>query len=309
METMRAVQVTRFGGPETLSVREVPKPRPGPGQVLVRVEAAAVNPVDWKLREGLLKTVPLPFIPGGDFCGTVETLGEGVEGFSAGDAVYGVAAGSVGADAEFVAVPVTHLAMKPRTLGPVEAAGVPLVGMTAFQGLFVHGKLAMGGHVLILGASGGVGSVAVQLAKLAGARVTGTAATRNVERVKALGAERVVDYQTQRLEDEVRDADLCLDLVGGDLQRRAFGCVKRGGRLVSAVQPPDPQLAEARGVSAEFFMMQPDSAQLRELAARIEAGDLRAEVARILPLEKAAEAEELNRRQKVDGKIILQVYS
>ncbi len=308
METMKAVRVTRFGGPEAIVLQDVPKPEPGPGELLVLVEATAINPIDWKLREGYFKELPLPFTPGGDFCGTVEAVGKGVEAYQKGDAVYGVAPGSVGADAEYVRVPLRNVSLKPRTLGPVEAASVPLVGMTAWQGLFTHGGLKPAQSVLILGASGGVGSMAVQLAKLHGARVLGTCATENVERIKLLGCDRAIDYKKERVEQAARDVDVVLDLVGGDLQRRAFACLKRGGRLVSAVQPPDETLAAERGVKASFFRMQPDAGQLKELATKLEAGELKTEVAKVLPLSQAAEAEELNRRQQVDGKIVLQVH-
>jgi NADPH:quinone reductase-like Zn-dependent oxidoreductase len=308
MEMMRAVRISRFGGPETLAIQQVPKPRPGSGELLIRVEATAVNPVDWKLREGLFKDLPLPFTPGGDFCGAVEEVGAGVKGFQKGDSVFGVAPRSMGADADFVVVPQGNLSRTPRTLGPVEAASVPLAGMTAYQGLFEHGKVEAGQTVLILGASGSVGSFAVQLAKRKDVTVIGTSSSHNVERVRALGADRVVDYRREKVEDLVKDADFCLDLVGGDLQKRAFGCLKKGGRLVSTVQPPDEALAKKRGVEASFMMMQPQAAQLREMAAMIEAGDLKVQVARVLPLEKAAEAEELSRQHKVDGKIVLQVY-
>lgn len=308
MDTMRAVRVTRFGGPEALVMQEVPKPQPAAGEVLVRVEATAINPVDWKLREGRFPNLALPFTPGGDFCGTVEAVGEGVKGFQKGDSVYGVAPGSLGADAEFVAVPLSNMSLKPRTLGPVEAASVPLAGMTAWQGLFEHGRLAPGQTVLILGASGGVGSFAVQLAKLHGATVIGTASSRNVARVRRLGADRVIDYRKEKVEETVKGVDLVLDLVGGELQKRAMSCLKDGGRLVSAVQPPDEASAKASGISALMFRMKPDAQQLRELAAKLEGGELTAEVAKILPLEKAAEAEELNRRGEIDGKIVLQIY-
>lgn len=308
METMRAVRVASFGGPETMSMEKVPKPRPGAGEVLVRVEATAVNPVDWKLREGLFKDLPLPFTPGGDFCGSVEQVGEGVSAFSKGDPVYGVAPGSMGAEAEFVVVPESHLSLKPRTLGPIEAASVPLVGMTAWQGLFTHGGLKAGQTVLIVGASGGVGTVAVQLAKLAGARVLGTCTPDGIERLSLLGCDRPIDYTRVKLRNAARDVDLCLDLVGGEMQAEGAACLKRGGRLISAVEPPDEALARQRGLAqAEFFVMKPDAGQLKELATKIEAGELKIEVAKVMPLERAAEAEELNRHHHVRGKIVLEV--
>jgi NADPH:quinone reductase-like Zn-dependent oxidoreductase len=305
--TMKAIRIDRFGGPETLALQDVPRPTPAAGELLVRVQAAAINPIDWKLREGLFRDLKLPFTPGGDFCGTVEEVGPGVTTYEKGDSVFGVAQDSVGADAEFLAVPQSNLSLKPVSLGPVEAASVPLAGMTAWQGLYVHGGLQGSQRVLILGASGGVGSFAVQLAKMTGARVIGTASTENLARMRDLGCDEVIDYTKQGFEGVAHGVELCLDLVGGEFQRRAFKSVKRGGRLISTVQPPDDGLAREAGITARFFRMKPDAAQLRELAVRIDAGDLKVAVAKILPLEEAAQAEELNRRQKAEGKIVLQV--
>ncbi|MDE2236995.1 MAG: NADP-dependent oxidoreductase [Elusimicrobia bacterium] len=307
MDTMRAVRVSVFGGPEALKIQNVPKPRPGPGEALVRVEATGVNPVDWKFREGFFKELPLPFTPGGDFCGTIEELGPGAEGFKKGDVVFGCAKGSVGAEAEYLAVSVKNMALKPRTLEPVEAAGVPLAGMTAWQGLFTHGHLKSGETVLILGASGAVGSIAVQLAKRVGARVVGTGSAGSLARLRELGCDDAIDYEKQRVEEEVRGVDLCLDLVGGEFQRRAIETVKRGGRLFSALEAPDAALLRRRGIEGGFFRMKPDAAELLELAQKIDAGELKVPVAKILPLAQAGEAEELNRRHEVHGKIVLRV--
>jgi NADPH:quinone reductase-like Zn-dependent oxidoreductase len=307
MDTMRAVTVRRFGGPEALSIQSVPKPRPGPGEALVRIAATGVNPIDWKFREGFFKNLPLPFTPGGDFCGTVEELGPGADGFKKGDIVFGCSKGSIGAEAEFLAVPLKNMALKPRTLEPVEAAGVPLAGMAAWQALFTHGHLKSDETVLILGASGAVGGIAVQLAKIVGAYVVGTGSAESLARLRDLGCDEPVDYKARRFEDVARGADLCLDLVGGDFQRRAFETIRRGGRLVSTVEPPDPALARRRGITADFFSTHPDAAQLYELAVKIDARQLRVPVAKVLPLERAAEAEELNRLHEVQGKIVLRV--
>jgi NADPH:quinone reductase-like Zn-dependent oxidoreductase len=309
MDTMRAVRVSRFGGPETLKIQEVPKPRPGPGEALVRVAATGINPVDWKFREGFYKDLPLPFTPGGDFCGTIEQLGAGGKdsGFKNGDIVFGCSKGSLGAEAEYLAVSLKNMALKPRTLEPIEAAGVPLVGMTAWQGLFTHGHLKSGETVLILGASGSVGSIAVQLAKSVGARVIGTASAENIARLRSLGCDEPVDYESRRFEDVARGVDLCLDLLGGEFQRRAFAAIKRGGRLVSAIEEPDAALSRRGGIKAEVYHMKPDAAELRELAMKIDAGQLKVSVTKVLPLERAAEAEELNRSREVRGKIVLRV--
>ena len=307
MQTMKAVRVEQFGGPERIKLDRIPKPEPGAGQVLVRVEATGINPIDWKLREGMFRELSLPFTPGGDFAGFIESFGGGVAGFKTGDAVYGCAPGSMGAEAEYVLVPPTHFAHKPNSLTFVQAASVPLAAMTAWQGLFQHGLLQEEQTALILGASGGVGSFAVQFARRSGARVIGTASKENLDRVRDLGAHRVVDYRSERIEDAAKDVDLCLDLVGGDFQRRALALVKRGGRLISTVQAPDQRSARAREIYALMFRMKPSSEQLQTISRMIEEGRLRVDVAKVLPLEEAAQAEELNRQQVVDGKIVLRV--
>lgn len=304
---MRAIRAHAFGGPEVLGLDEVPAPTPREGEVLVRVVASSVNPIDWKLREGYFRELPVPFITGGDFSGVVAAVGPNVADFPVGTEVFGVAPGSRGAHAELVAVPAATVARKPASLDHLQSASVPLAALTAWQGLFEHGKLARGEHVLILGASGGVGSIAVQLARNAGATVSGTSSSESLERVRGLGASTVIVYTQQRFEDLVRDVDLALDLVGGDFQRRAFGVVKRGGRLVSTVAEPDPDLARARGVEATVFRMRPRGDQLREIASLLDARKLQPNVARVLPLERTREAEELNRRQEVTGKIVIRV--
>jgi NADPH:quinone reductase-like Zn-dependent oxidoreductase len=304
---MKAIRAHRFGGPEVLEVDEVVKPTPGAGEVLVRVVASSVNPIDWKLREGMFKEVPLPFTTGGDFSGVIEAVGPGVADFKVGQKVFGVAPGSMGAHAEFVVEPAKTLAHKPTTLDHLLAASVPLTALTAWQALFDHGKLLAREHVFILGASGGVGSFAVQFARNAKAWVSGTASTENVERVRELGASQVIDYKRERFDQVATNIDLCLDLVGGDLQQQAFNVMKKGGRLISTVEPPDEDLAASRGVTASFFMMQPRGPQLHEIARQIDAGMVRVNVAKVMPLEKTSEAEELNRQQKVTGKIVLRV--
>lgn len=302
---MKAIRVRHFGGPENVRVEEVERPKPGEGQVLVRVHAASINPIDWKMREGAFKDLQLPFTPGGDFSGVIEEVGPGVTEYRKGDEVYGDT--GTGADAEYVVAPVKQIAAKPRSLDHVQAASIPLVALTAWQCLFEHGQLKSGQTVLILGASGGVGSVCVQLAAQAGARVIGTASAENIERLRVLGCDVAIDYKAKRFEEEAQDVDLCIDLVGGDFQRRAFSVVKKDGRLVSTVQPPDDKLARSRGISAKMMVMRPKADQLREIAARVDAGKLKTTVAKVLPLEKAAEGEELNREQKIDGKIVLTV--
>jgi NADPH:quinone reductase-like Zn-dependent oxidoreductase len=304
---MKAIRAHRFGGPEVLSVDEVERPKPRRGEVLVRVLATSVNPIDWKLREGLMKDVPLPFIPGGDFSGTVEELGEGVTDLAPGDDVYGCVPGSTGAEAEYVSVPVWAIARKPRSLDHVLAASVPLAAMTAWQAVVENAKVAASERVLVLGASGGVGRFADAFAKEAGAYVLGTASKENLELVRSFGVDRPIDYESERLEDVAQGVDACIDLVGGAFQARGIACVKDGGRIVSTVKAPSPDVLGARNIRGAYFRQRPNADQLREIARRIDGGALRISVARVLPLERASEAEELNRRQEVTGKIVLRV--
>lgn len=304
---MRAVRIKKFGGPDAVSIEDVPRPEPKAGEALIRVHATSINPLDWKLREGMMKDLPLPFTPGGDFSGVIEQVSDGAKGLEAGQEVYGCPPGSVGADAEYLVAPAALIAAKPRTLGHVEAASVPLAAMTAWQALFEHGKLAMGQTVLILGGSGGVGSYAVQLAKVRGAKVIATASTENAAAVRELGADHVIDYKRQKIEDAVTDADLCVDLVGGEFASRALSCLVKGGVMISTVQPPDQKLSKAKGVTSRMMVMQPKAEHLREIAKLVDAGRVKVRVAKVLPLDQAAEAEELNRRHEVEGKIVLQL--
>jgi NADPH:quinone reductase-like Zn-dependent oxidoreductase len=308
MTQMKAVRVKRFGGPEAIALEQIPRPEPRPGEVLVRVIATSINPVDWKLREGMMtRDIPLPFTPGGDFSGIVEAVGDGVTDFAEGREVFGCAPNSVGADAEYLVAPAAVIAPKPKSLDHTEAASVPLAGMTAWQALFEHGRLVKRQSVLILGGSGGVGGFAIQFAKAAGAAVYATASTPNVAPTRALGADEVIDYKTRRVEEIVRDVDLCLDLVGGDFAQKALACVKSGGLMVSTVQPPDVSMFSDKGIRGKMMVMRPNAEHLREIAKLIDTGRVKVRVSKVMPLDRAAEAEELNRRGEADGKIVLQV--
>ena len=306
-DTMKAVRVARFGGPETVKIERIPKPKPGTGEVLVRVEACAINPIDWKLREGIFKDLKLPFTPGGDFCGSIEELGAGVTEYEKGQAVYGCAPGSVGADAEYVVCPTANLASKPRVLGPIEAASVPLAAMTAWQGLYAHGGLESGQTVLILGASGGVGSFAVQLAKLKGARVIGTASAANVDRVRGLGADVVVP-RGEGFVAAVRAAfpdgvDALIDaaLVGPAI----LPAVRDGGQLL-AVRPFAGETE--RGIEIKLVLVSDyatNQAALSELSRQAGAGELTLRVAGAFPAERAAEAHRIFDAGGVRGRLVL----
>ena len=245
MAEMKAIRVHQYGGPEQLRFEDTSAPNPADGQVLVRVQAASVNPIDYKLASGALRQLmPLsfPWVPGGDFAGVVEAVGRGVTTMKRGDAVYGDTPGG-SSYAEFVTTGAGMVAPKPGKLNPVEAASVPIAAQTAWQGLFDHGHLERGQTVLIHAAAGGVGTFAVQLAHWKGARVLATASAANADYVRGLGADQVIDYKATRFESVAKNVDLVLDLAGGETQQRSFSVLKPGGRLVSTVQPPSKEEA------------------------------------------------------------------
>src|SRR5258708_7746342 len=251
---MKAIRIHQYGGPEVLAQVEMQRPTPGPDEVLIKVHAAAVNPIDWKLRAGHMQEVfPLTFPAtlGWDVSGTVEEAGDTVTQFKRGDEVYALVQG--GGYAEYVVAKATVVAKKPRTLDHVHAAAVPVAGLTALQALFEVAQLRAGQKVLIHAAAGGVGNFAVQLAKARGAYVIGTASSRNQTFLSDLGVDKAVDYQKTRFEDAVSDVDVVLDTVGGETQERSFKVLKKGGILVSLVQPPSQESATKYGVRALFY--------------------------------------------------------
>ena len=311
MKTMKAVCIHGYGGPDVLVYEEVPRPFPGPGEVLVRVHAAGINPVDWKIREGELKAQlhhRFPLILGWDVSGVVEALGTGANRLKVGDAVFSrpdIARN--GAYAEFIVMRESEVALKPKSLDYIHAAALPLAGLTGWQSLFVAAGLTAGQRVLIHAAAGGVGHLAVQLAKWKGAHVIGTASTRNHDFVHQLGVEQVIDYNTERFEEVVQPVDVVFDTVGGAIQERSWQVLKPGGILVSIIQPPPRETAEAHGVRSAFVFTQPDSAQLAEIAQLADAEKLKVIVETILPLSDATRGQELSARGHGRGKIVLRV--
>ncbi len=307
---MRAVRFHEYGGPEVLRYEEdVPRPDPGAGQVLVRVVSTGVNPADWKIREGRWQSfldLPLPAISGADVAGVVETVGAGVDGLSPGDEVLGTT-GTSGAYAEYAVLNAGSFAKKPTTLDFPIAASLPVAGMTAWQALFDTGGLQAGQTVLIHGAAGGVGSMAVQFAEWAGARVIGTASADHIEFVRELGADEVVDYEAVRFEDVVQNADVVLDLVGGDTQTRSFKALKPGGIVVSTVSEPSLDLPEAQGKRGAMHLMKPNPAQLLQIAGLVADGTVVVTIETELPLERAREAQEESQTTHAKGKIVLRV--
>jgi NADPH:quinone reductase-like Zn-dependent oxidoreductase len=309
--SMKAWRVHEFGPPEKMIFETVPRPLPAAGEVLVKVHAAGVGPWDASIRAGKSSLPqPLPLTLGSDLAGEVATLGSGVSDIAVGDQVFGVTNTQfLGAYAEYALASAAMLAKKPSSLSYIEAASVPVVAVTAWQGLFDYARLEAGQMVVIHGAAGNVGAFAVQLARRARLRSVVTASTKDIDYVRGLGADKVVDYHTQRFEDQVRDADAVLDLVGGETQTRSFQILRRGGKLISTVSKPDQDLAKQHGVTAAFFLVDVTTDRLRKIAALIDRGELKTRIGAILPLADAREAHMIldGQRAQPQGKIILSV--
>jgi NADPH:quinone reductase-like Zn-dependent oxidoreductase len=310
---MKAVRIERYGNEDVVEIAEVDQPKPTAGQVLVKVRAAAVNPVDWKIRDGLgdLFGLKPPLILGCEVAGTVEAVASrgpsrtGIKDFVADDEVYGFLSAYSGGYAEYVAGPASEFARKPKQIDFDTAASVPVAALTAWQGIFDHGELASGQRILITGASGAVGSMAVQLAKSKGAYVIGIGSGRNEEFVRKLGADEFIDYTKAKFEDKVSGADVVFDTVGGDTQERAFQTLKRGGVLVSTVNPPLAEKAKEFGVNVAMVMVTPKPDQLAEIHRLLESEKLKVRVATVLPLAEVKKAHQLSASGHADGKIIL----
>jgi NADPH:quinone reductase-like Zn-dependent oxidoreductase len=257
MATMKAVRIYTHGRPETLVYEDAPRPTPLTGEVLIRVRAASVNPVDWKIRDGYGKELfnhQMPLILGWDVAGTIEAIGPEVEKFKLGDPVYGYTSLlRDGAYAEFAIAKQEEIALKPASLDFIQAAAVPVGALTAWQALFDTAKLQENQKVLIHAASGGVGSMAVQLAKAKGAYVIGTASARNADFVRELGVDEFIDYQSTSFETVVHDVDVVLDAIGSDTQVRSFGVLRKDGFLVSIVELPSPELTTQHGVRSAML--------------------------------------------------------
>jgi NADPH:quinone reductase-like Zn-dependent oxidoreductase len=309
--SMMAWRVHEFGPPQTMTFESIPRPSPGLGEVLVKVRAAGVGPWDGWIRAGnSALPQPLPLTLGSDLAGDIEAVSPDVTNLRVGDQVYGVTNPRfIGAYAEYAVASAAMIAHKPTSLNYIEAASVPVIAVTAWQGLFDHAELVAGQTVLIHGAAGNVGAYAVQLARLAGIRTIATAAASDHAYVRELGADTVVDYRAEHFEDVAQVVDAVLDLVGGNTQTRSFKVLRRGGKLISAVSRPDQELAKSLGVDAVFFLVNVTTRHLTEIAGLIDGGMLRTRVGTILPLADAREAhlmlEGIQRLPK--GKIVLAV--
>src|SRR2546423_11594448 len=310
-QTMKAIRIHNYGGPEVLHYEDSPRPEPQAGEVVVRVHAAGVNPIDWKVREGHMKNFwpyKFPLILGWDLSGVVEELGKGVLRFKIGDEVYSLPDPTRnGAYAEYIVVREPELALKPNSLHHIRAAAVPLAALTAWQSLFDTAQLQPGQRVLIHAGSGGVGHFAVQLAKWKGAYVFATASSKNQDLLRELGVDEPIDYTQQRFEDIARNIDIVLDTIGGETQERSWSVLKKGGNLVSLVQPPSEEKAKERGVRAAFVAVHPSGAQLAEIAKITDSGQLPPSIARILPFSEARRAHELSQSGHTHGKITMRV--
>jgi NADPH:quinone reductase-like Zn-dependent oxidoreductase len=308
---MRAIRIHQFGGTDVLRYEDAPQPAPGADEVLVRVHAAGVNPVDWKIREGRLQgriEHHLPLIPGWDVAGVIEQTGADVTSFKVGDAVYARPdIARDGAYADYIVVRASEVALKPASLDFIHAAAVPLSGLTAWQSLFEAGKLERGQRILIHAGAGGVGHYAVQLAHWKGAHVITTTSGRNAGFVRALGADEVIDYTGTRFEDAVRDVDMVFDTVGGDVQQRSWQTLKRGGILVSILALTVPGDAEQRGWRSAYVFVQPGAQQLAQLASLIDQGVVKPQVDNVMDLSDAAKAHILSQGGHARGKIVLNV--
>ncbi len=308
---MKAVRIHEYGDESVLRVEDAPRPVCNAEDVLIRVVGASVNPVDWKIRRGYLKEMipyAMPFVPGWDVSGVVEEVGAKVSRFKVGDAVYSrpdIARN--GTYAEFIAVRESEVAFKPRTVSHIEAAVLPLAGITAWEGLVNVGKVAPGQRVLVHAAAGGVGSLAVQIAKAHGAHVIGTASAANRALVESLGADEFVDYRTTALRDAVRDVDLVLDTMGGETQAASWAVMAPGGLLVSMVSDPSKAAAAYPNLRSAFIFIGPDAPLLERLAALVDEGKVRPLIGAEFALQDIRRAHVLSESGHVRGKIALYV--
>lgn len=308
------MRIYQYGEPEAFVCEEAPRPVAGTGEVLVQVRAAGINPIDWKTRAGIgLARIygekEFPLILGWDVSGVVEQVGEGVRDLTPGDEVFGMVRfpGVGAAYAEYVACPAEHLVKKPAVLSHVEAAALPLAALTAWQALFDIGRLEAGQHVLVQAAAGGVGHLAVQLAKARGAYVTGTASARSAAFVVARGADAFVDYTAPDWEQTVAGMDVVLGAIAGTELTRALKTLRPGGRLVSMVGKPEEAVAETLGVSWAQVSVRPDRAELQEIADLASAGRVKPVIDRVFPLTDAAAAHRYGQAGHTRGKLVLTV--
>ena len=317
---MKAIRIHEFGGPEVMKLEETERPVPAPDEILVKVYASGVNPADWVVRNGgnnfLKPLLKLPLTLGWDAAGTVEETGSEVTGLTKGDAVYGIPNfPGDGSYAEYCVAKAGQFALKPKSISFTEAAGVPLAGLTAWTAIFYFGKLTAGQRILIHGASGGVGSLAVQFAKAKGAYVIAVASTQNLDFLKELGADEVIDYKKQQFENLLHDIDVVFDgspLRDNNERLKSVKVLKEGGILVSVNIdfPFDDEITKAlqeKNAKGELVANQPRHDWLQEMAQLIDEGKVKVVISKVFPLEKVAEAHRESETWHVRGKLVLEV--
>ena len=307
---MKAVQIHQYGGCDQMQLQEIAIPKPAKGEILIKVHAAGVNPVDWKIREGYLAEMlphSLPLTLGWDLAGEVASLGEGVTSWEVGNAVYAHSNISKnGSYAEYIIVAEGDVAAKPKTLSWQKSAAVPLVTLTAWQALKDIGSVKSGDRVLIHGGAGGVGIAAIQLAKQVGAIVYTTSSARNYAFLKELGADEVIDYTKEDF-SKLKDLDIVFDTQGGDVLEKSWATLKQGGSIISVAEIPSQDLATKYQVSAHFCFVQPNANQLFEIATLIDSNELKVEVDSVFRLEDVAKAHEKSESGHTRGKLVLQI--
>ncbi|MBA3385114.1 MAG: NADP-dependent oxidoreductase [Chthoniobacterales bacterium] len=308
---MKAVRMHAYGGLEVLQFEDAPRPQPNDDQILIRIIAAGVNPVDAKIRQGMFARMmgtKLPLIPGLDVSGIVEEAGANVTKFKPGDAVYAcLGFGTQGGYAEYAVAKESEASPKPKGLNHEGAAAMPVAAATAWQALIEIANVSQGQTVLIHGGSGGVGVFAIQIAKARGAKVIATASAANQEFMRELGADRAIDYNATKFEEVVKDVDVVLDSVAGETLQRSYGVVKKGGIIVSLLEPPDKAELDARGIRGTAFMVSPNASLLSDLSKLVEAKKLKPVVSKTFPLAEAAKAQEAIETGHTRGKIVLRV--
>ena len=313
---MKAVQINKYGGYEVLEINEnAAKPSPGKGQVLVEVHTASINPFDWKVRAGYMKDfMPLnfPAILGGDFSGIVKEIGEGVAEFKVGDEVYGSAnvfSGGSGSFAEFAVAGTINAAKKPKKVDFIQAAALPLVGSSAVQALKQHMNLRRSNRILIHGGAGGIGHIAVQLAKALGSYVATTVNADDKDFVRQLGVDEIIDYKSEKFEEKIKDFDAVFDTVGGETTNKSFKVLKKGGVLVSMLGQPDAKFAQEYGVTAIGQGTKVNTQHLNRLAKLVDSGKIKVNIAKIFSLDQIKEAFKYQEEGHPRGKVVLKMQN
>jgi NADPH:quinone reductase-like Zn-dependent oxidoreductase len=306
-KSMKAIRIHEFGNSDVLKYEDIPEPQPEKGELRIRVIAAGVNPMDWKIRNGYIANLPLPTILGLDVAGIVDAVGQEDVSFQPGEEVFAKVSIGQGGYTEYTVTNSAQVARKPKSIGFIEAAAIPTAGLAAWQALFDIAGLEEGQSVLIHGAAGGVGTFAVQFAKWKGAHVIGTASAENAQFLKDIGTDEVIDYKNQRFEDVVSNVDVVLDTVGGDTLERSWKVLKPGGFLVTTIGSIPEGTPEKYGVRAKTLLTTSNGEELAQIAAIIDEKKIKPIVTTVLPLAEARKAHEMSESRHARGKIVLRV--